>query len=601
MQIQTSFHSYIRSVPFICIATFLVLSAPLVGEAWGQATGGSRTSSGKPKSSGTPVTITQTVQHAFKIEPIVQMMEGRKGDVIPFEFDIESAGRETKVEIQAVGLRQELSGMILNDPAAIMNGLIQFDTPASMTLTPNQRTKIRGVVRVPNIDSNFYTFGILVKDLGSNPDGNSGAANGTQATINFVTQYILRCDIAITGSRSELASRIELKKGEVITIDGRPVARLTIANPTDTPFEFEAKFKIQSETASATNKLTRMVMPIRASMSDEPRFAIRLMPESTIHVQEFVPDPLFAGDYQLHCELSSSGRVFARQSFSVQVENGDFPAQDSTMIQFADRLSAIPAQIALSHQRGGTRLENIVLRNDSKTSATVVIDAVDSNGNMMEGVRVRPEQVTISSNSTRKISVSLNSVSHPVSTKNTSENDSDSNGDSKLSEAKKKETSLKDRTGYSYGMIRLRSKGRADATSGDTLLPLAVMGSRKTSPTGIKLENLRWDENAEEPTFRVDVINSGEQHLPIEALLTIRGEAIPPMAVRAGFGKWLLPRQTTSVAFSLPTIPPEGEYEIECALANEDKPLQVKQTIKLAMPSSDEASTGVGKIGSSKP
>ncbi len=55
--------------------------------------------------------------------------------------------------------------MILNDPGAVMNGLIQFDTPSRITLTPNPRTKIRGVVRVPNVESNFYTFGILVKDF----------------------------------------------------------------------------------------------------------------------------------------------------------------------------------------------------------------------------------------------------------------------------------------------------------------------------------------------------------------------------------------------------------------------------------------------------
>ena len=64
------------------------------------------------------VRVQQPVKPAFLITPLVHRMVARRGQLLSFEYEIESNLKPTRLEISMVGMKQQENGVILPDPAA---------------------------------------------------------------------------------------------------------------------------------------------------------------------------------------------------------------------------------------------------------------------------------------------------------------------------------------------------------------------------------------------------------------------------------------------------------------------------------------------------
>ncbi len=83
------------------------------------------TAFGQPKK----VTVRESFEPTFRIEPLVQRLTGRRSAVLPFEFDVEATNRDTEVEVALVTLRQEITGQVVHDEARELNESIKLLNP----------------------------------------------------------------------------------------------------------------------------------------------------------------------------------------------------------------------------------------------------------------------------------------------------------------------------------------------------------------------------------------------------------------------------------------------------------------------------------------
>ncbi len=143
--------------------------------------------------------------------------------------------------------------------------------------------QIGGVVRVPQGDANFYSFGILVRDIGNAPPPppkiDSNGKPITSAGIHFITQYVLRVDLEVEGARGDNAAELSIEDAKLTTSKGLPKISVIIRNPSDTAFEYQVKSRLKSA-HSPNMKPVRMTMPVRASMETEERYIGRVLPKA---------------------------------------------------------------------------------------------------------------------------------------------------------------------------------------------------------------------------------------------------------------------------------------------------------------------------------
>jgi hypothetical protein len=491
------------------------------------------------------VTVQETFEPSFRIEPLLHRITGRSGDVIPFEFTIESTNRTTNVEVVPIGLRQEITGGILHDAASPQADMIRLVTPNRLLLESNKSTKIEGVVRIPVGESKHYSFGIMVRDLGDQAPSNANTPNKTQATIRFVTQYVLRLDLQVEGSRGDQIQRIIVEDVKILSHKGRPQVQAILSNPTDTTFEFEFRSKISASPSDRSIKPIRMVMPIRSEVEDETRFIGRILPKSKIRMEEIVTDALASGQYAVESELYFENKIAAKKTHSIQVNAENFPAQEVLIAQVADGLQASPAQLELSQSRGGNRRLTVEFKNRSKFERSMTLKTVGLDGLAMTNATLQPSEFSLSAGASRKVTLTLK-------------------GQAKIEQA------------ADYGFLSIESHAANKDFVESKQLPLALV-YKKVSKTSLAVSPLAWDPNGKHPGFRTTIENNGEHHMPIEARLTLMSEEGIRIQSVAGFGKWLMPNAKESMLFRIdqPLLP--GKYMIKCEIQTGEKPIVIDQ------------------------
>ncbi|MEM6364522.1 MAG: hypothetical protein AAF745_08850, partial [Planctomycetota bacterium] len=112
------------------------------------------------------ISLTRSVEPSFRIEPVVQRYRGRRGERIPFKFELQSTGKAMQINIRAVALRQEETGIILHDHVSAPASGVEFTSPTEFDLAAGGKFEITGDVTVPLVKSNIMSFGILVRDEG---------------------------------------------------------------------------------------------------------------------------------------------------------------------------------------------------------------------------------------------------------------------------------------------------------------------------------------------------------------------------------------------------------------------------------------------------
>ena len=140
------------------------------------------------------VTFQQQVEPSFRAEPIVHRFKARRGEVIPFEFVLESTGKPLTLEIKPVNLRQEESGVIMHDEATPAPTGLKLSTPGQLVVDAGAKAVIKGELTVPLIKSNFHSYGLLVRDKGAaakfEPNVDAQGRPLPQHGVRFMTQYL---------------------------------------------------------------------------------------------------------------------------------------------------------------------------------------------------------------------------------------------------------------------------------------------------------------------------------------------------------------------------------------------------------------------------
>ncbi|MCC6508236.1 MAG: hypothetical protein IT423_03960, partial [Pirellulaceae bacterium] len=368
----------------------------------------------KPTSANTSqprtITVRESFEPAFHIEPLVQRLSGRRNDVLRFEFKVEATNKDTILDVALVDLRQEITGQVVHDEARVTTENIRLINPGRSTVQRNIPLLIGGVVRVPPGDANFYSFGVLVKDIGAAAPGPPRVdATGkalTSAGIRVVTQYVLRVDLEVEGARGDNAAELSIEEGKLTTSRGLPRVSAVIRNPSDTAFEYEMKSRLKSASGPAM-KPVRMTMPVRASMESEERYLGRVMPKSSVRMEEIVPEPILTGQYQLEVDLVMQGRVVKQRTFTISADAADYPAQQSLLSRAGDDLYVAPVYLELSQLRGGQRRLTMEFSNTSDQTREIQLQAETLRGTPLANVILQPSEFTLAPRSKRKISMTM--------------------------------------------------------------------------------------------------------------------------------------------------------------------------------------------------
>ena len=73
----------------------------------------------------------------------------------------------------------------------------------------------------------------------------------------------------------------------------------------------------------------------------------------------------------------------------------------------------------------------------------------------------------------------------------------------------------------------------------------------------------------------------GDTHHPLEARLSIFDEKGNRILIPAGFGKWLMPGQSSKLEFRSEHALSPGKYQLKCELQHGDRPIVVEQVFEV--------------------
>lgn len=501
------------------------------------------------------VSIQETFQSAFLIEPLVQRLSGRSGNTLGFKFKVESANKETRIEVQPVGLRQELSGRVVVDQTkTVSSGLLRMFSPETMTILPGGTSFIEGAVQIPKGDEEFHTLGLLIRETGQAADMKPTLdANGnlqTKAGLQFSTQYLLRIDMVVEGVRGDQASKVVIGDVSLSPFRGRPQLSLVATNPTGSSIEYELRGRLRRSANDRSFQQLRLGMPVRSEMETDEKFVGRLLPKSQVQMIGLLPEAVASGDYEVDIDMLVGGRSVQKRTFAVRVNADDFPAQDVIISQAAEGVLVAPTQIELAQTRGGNRRVSISLTNSTKTTKKIDLSAVDRSGQVLTAVSVQPAQVTLPPGGNRKLSVTMRGTTEPS-------------------------------VPVEYGSLRIVTESEDRDYSQSKELPLAVI-YRNLSATEVAVDPVVWDDGDRQPRFRVSVRNDGETHFPVDARLTITGSTGYRDLLHGGFGKWLLPGESMWVNFPIDKPLPPGDYVLRLEMQTANQPISTTQTFQVS-------------------
>ncbi|MBC8115500.1 MAG: hypothetical protein H7062_14035 [Candidatus Saccharimonas sp.] len=498
------------------------------------------------------VTIEDQVRAAFRVEPVVHRLDGRKGQLIPFEFTITSQGDGTDVDIRPVALKQEENGVIMPDTDAPSPKALTFEGPASLSLKAEEPYVLKGTVRVPSTQSSFHSFGLLVTDKGRKTgEAPAGQPNQPQFGVDFVTRYLLRCDINVEGVRPADAHKLVIEGGTMLEVDGRPQAKLFVSNPTESPLEFEMKTRLVSVTGGIVGKEFNLVSPVRSSLAPPERYLARVLPGARVRLEEFIPFAVFSGDYQFEASLMVHGRRFLTAQFPVSASEKDYPAQAAAVAQIANGISASPAQVELSLQRGGERFVSVVIANQSTESYTVNASPLNRDRTPADWFIVRPQAFGLPSGATRKVLISMPATRDPDAP-------------------------------HQYGLLNFGLADEAGEARGSGTIDVGLLARTETNPE-LNVGNLAWDGAASPPAVVLPLKNKGAVHFPLNARMTLSDAEGHRVRFVAGYGRWLLPGDSTELRFRMKDAIPAGRYTLRIQIDTKEglAPVEITTPVEL--------------------
>lgn len=531
-----------------CAAIFLISARPIQSQEQqlDLRPGGTEKADEKLRA----VQMQQQIKPAFLIKPLVHRLQGRKGQLIKFEFSIEAHDRPSKLEIRPVAMTQQENGVIMPDEKSVAPTLIRLTSPASVDLTQSEEHIIRGEMRIPTTNAPFLSYGILVREIPLNDNKPNGETEEARVGIRFVTQYLLRVDVDVLGVKGDSVSELQLQDANFVEQDGNCMARLFVNNPTDTAMEFSIDCQLFKNDTQAVGKKFGLVVPVRSGQQPPDRYRARILANTRLRLEEFLPHPVFSGEYKLVASLSHEGRLLRKVDFPIVIKDGDFPAQDANVVRVAQDITVEPPQVELSLRKGGRRIESIAIQNSSLQKIRVKLAPVELQGDFHAALQLRPDEFELPAGQSRKVIVSVDS---------------------------KREI-----TEHGYAYAELTVSPEVGEAIGTHRVPVALLTNSESLAKLVPGE-LNWSLSNDRAGFSIPVRNEGLRHVPLAGRLSLTDEFGRGFVVDAGYGTWLLPGQTETLYFGFREPPPPGAYQVQVRLnQNEgEQPLEMTQTIRL--------------------
>ncbi|MEM9366153.1 MAG: hypothetical protein AAGD07_09160 [Planctomycetota bacterium] len=492
-----------------------------------QANSSSPTSHGaKP---GRRVSLTRSVEPSFNVEPVVHRFRARRGEVIPFVFEITSTGKTMKLDVKPVNLRQEETGIILHDQHSEPMGGVTLTSPTQFELMAGQKFRIEGTVKVPLVKSNYVSFGLLVRDRGIVTDVNNELEEGqTRAAVKFVTQYVLRVDIETGSQKIGNVDSMHFDGGQLIDREGMPYVRAYLENPTDYALECGVRAELIDADGDGVGDPARLYMPSRSALDDDKRFLVRIMPHSRLRLETPLSAAMVDGDYTLRLRLSNGRRTMIIADYPTTVNRHQFGALAVHSLMLPGQVSVIPAQLELGRIAETERMATVEITNLGSETQTVRLDGRDHQGNVLTTMKLSSEEFSLKPGRSKTIRAMLRG-----------------NADFESQ----------------WGQVAIAIDGNQAQA-----MPLSLLHAGRPE-TDVKATELQWLAPGAEPhvphgAFVMTVRNHGNGYSPIHGSLKLAAEQGRPLALADGFGKWLAPGNARELVFALPPGTRAGRYQV---------------------------------------
>ncbi|TWU03285.1 COG1470 family protein [Neorhodopirellula pilleata] len=493
---------------------------------------------------GRRVSLVQSVEPSFRVDPVVQRLLGRRGETLPFSFELASTGKVMNLEVRPVNLRQEESGIILHDDQSEPAEGVTFTSPTEFVLGPGEKVKIEGTIKVPLTRTNYISFGLLVRDSGQLDRGNNdNVDDGTvRAAIRFVTQYVLRVDIETGEQDVGDMDQLFFDHAELVEKNGLPFVRAYLTNPTPFALESQVRASLVDSSGRDTDPV-RLNMASRATLPDEQKYLVRIMPLSRLRLEGPIDGAIATGNYGLEVKLSNGRRVMVKRSFPITIDSSGYRGMRTKLVTLPDGISVHPTQIELGRVAGTERMTTLHLSNHGEQPREIELIPKDYQGNLIQDVMLSSKKFTLKPGRTQTVRAMLRGANE---------------------------------TDYQWGTIAVSSDDN------QTDLDLALVHGTRPEMRLVPGE-IQWANLPSGNAFVIKIENQGEAFEPLFAELKIAATSGHPLDLSEGFGRWLPPGKTRELQFYVPDRTPPGSYQIILKVTSRDDALVADRTLVLEL------------------
>ncbi|WP_404305198.1 COG1470 family protein [Neorhodopirellula lusitana] len=488
------------------------------------------------------VSLTRSVEPSFRVEPVVERLKGRRGETLPFSFELTSTGKSMSLDVRPVNLRQEESGIILHDDTADAMEGVHFTSPTEFQLAPGETFRIEGSVTVPLTKTNYISFGLLVKDSGRLSETPKGQPDdgSTHAAIRFVTQYVLRVDIETGAQDAGNMDDLYFENATLIQKKGLPFVQAYLVNPTSYALESQVRASIQSDHGDSLEPLS-LGMQSRNELPGNAKYLVRIMPKSRLRLEGPVSELLESGGVALNIKLSNGRRTMVNQSFPVEIDSSDFRAMHARVKRVGNGVTIHPTQVELGRVAGTHRVTTLQVTNSGERDCKVELVPRDHAGNPTKSVMLSSKKFTVRSGRTQTVRAMLRGRSEDS---------------------------------YEWGVIDIR------CDQSTTSLDMALVHEVRPEVQLVAGE-MQWANLPSGNAFVMNVDNQGDGYAPLWGEMKMAATSGHPVELADGFGRWLAPGKSRELQFFVPKGTKPGTYQISTKITSLDGFVVAERTLVL--------------------
>ncbi len=494
------------------------------------------------------------VSPGFFFQNLSTEVSAAPGQQAEFQFVLQNTGGQREIEVEAVHLRQERNGSITYDEEAEPPDEVSFQTPQEFTVEAKQEFTIEGSISVNQGGGAGRYYGIFVYDRGRpvevSPQNQSPEEQERRIVVNYVTRYLLRVELAVAGAEVQNFDGLEITEQGLQSRDGKAYAYAVLQNNTESVLEVRAQVYLRRQGGRPLGPPFFLHLPVSATDSPPEKYESSILPGAEVLVHRQVPEPVLPGAYEMELGIQSGPITVRSSTATVEVEEGQFPAQNQVVSRIVGNVRVSPSRILFSRRPRGDRIQSIKVVNESDQEINVTLDAEPMNGDADElsWLTYRPKQFSVPKNQSRGVTMSA----------------------------------AGDTDGHAYGFLAVTVEPTETLAGGTRKVPVAFLSNDPLN-VSLETENLQQGMSDAGPVLTLPVQNTGNVHLNLQATMTIETEFGDDVTLKGGFGDWILPGETGEVEFQLEEVPPKGSYPVRITLkpGHGKEPITLERTLNV--------------------